>query len=380
MKLVLGKSSVMKDNFFDKLIHRTFVPSEANSHRPYVLRKRAFMAYGLFVLFTFVMLTPMRDVHFRHFLASITEGLVIAQVNPDREQLGLLPLEPHEKLTQAAQLKAEDMIGRGYFSHEGPSGEKPWVWLERVGYRYATAGENLAVDFSDPTVLVNAWLASPSHARNIRKGYFTDVGVGVAHGALLGRNTTVVVMFLGREITPTLEAVLAVSKATTPETSETSTTGAVEPENIGGTLREEESGQTQDEGRREGAVTASEQEGSSAHLASPDASLEDFAPETPVSVAVVEKEMLDKEIEAILKANQGATLKGPVPQVASAQSFAVSRAPHIVRLVLTILFSVLVAQTLIIVFFQRGRYLFFTSRILTLSVFMAFLWLPELFV
>jgi len=77
----------------------------------------------------------------------------------------------------------------------------PWSWLDKVNYHYITAGENLAMDVNDPKVLINAWLASPSHAKNILNENFTDIGIGIAKGKINNRETIVVVMFLAREMT-----------------------------------------------------------------------------------------------------------------------------------------------------------------------------------
>ena len=57
--------------------------------------------------------------------------------------------------------------------------------------------------------LVTAWLNSPSHARNILNGYFTEIGIGVASGKIDGQETTVVAMFVARPITPVLETIIA---------------------------------------------------------------------------------------------------------------------------------------------------------------------------
>jgi len=155
--------------------------------------------YAFLAVLVFAFISP---VFFKinKLLADLTQDLIIQEINPVREEQGYLELQTNDKLAKAAQLKAEDMIERDYFDHTGPEGETPWVWLDRVDYQYAAAGENLAVDVADPRVLIQAWMDSPSHAKNILNGYFTDVGIGIARGELAGRKTIVVVMFLGREI------------------------------------------------------------------------------------------------------------------------------------------------------------------------------------
>lgn len=164
-----------------------------------LLNKKALILYTILAVLVFLILSPFGELRISKFLAHLTQELIIQEVNPIRENEGSSALEVNEKLTKAAQLKAEDMIARDYFSHKGPDGESPWVWLDLVDYKYGAAGENLAMDVNDPKVLVKAWLNSPSHAKNILNKYFTDIGIGIAKGELNEKKTVVVVMFLAKE-------------------------------------------------------------------------------------------------------------------------------------------------------------------------------------
>ena len=185
------------------------VPSERNGFMPRALGVRSFFYYGFLIFVVAIMLfSPLtKTLPWRVFLANLSQELILTQTNPVRQSVGISPLQVDPLLAEAARMKAEDMIARDYFSHIGPSGELPWKWIEALGYKYAAAGENLAIDFSDPSALVNAWMASPTHAANIQNGIFTDVGIGVAEGVFEGRNTAVVVMFLGSKAKTTVAVV-----------------------------------------------------------------------------------------------------------------------------------------------------------------------------
>jgi hypothetical protein len=165
-----------------------------------LLGKKALILYAILAVLVFLSLSPLGEIKIGRLLARLSQELIIQEVNPVREDQGVLALEVDEKLNQAAQLKAEDMIARDYFSHQGPGGELPWSWLDAVEYNYAAAGENLAMDVNDPKVLINAWLNSPSHAKNILNENFTDIGIGITKGKIKGKETIVVVMFLAREM------------------------------------------------------------------------------------------------------------------------------------------------------------------------------------
>ncbi|MCX6712280.1 MAG: CAP domain-containing protein, partial [Candidatus Vogelbacteria bacterium] len=80
----------------------------------------------------------------KRFMAAVLPALVVDYTNTDRTNDQKQPLKINPLLAQAAQLKADDMAKRSYFSHEGPKGEAPWSWLDKVGYKYVYAGENLA--------------------------------------------------------------------------------------------------------------------------------------------------------------------------------------------------------------------------------------------
>jgi len=99
---------------------------------------------------------------------SITSEEIIRMVNDSRQAAGLEVLAVNEKLSQAAKAKAEDMLKEGYFAHNSPNGKTPWFWIEKAGYDYRYAGENLAMDFKNAQEQHAAWMASPTH----KKKYF----------------------------------------------------------------------------------------------------------------------------------------------------------------------------------------------------------------
>jgi len=159
--------------------------------------KAIFLISAIFV-FELIFILPASTVLQRNgFLSSVLPAILVDYANSDRVSQNVIPLRASSLLSEAAQLKAEDMAKRGYFSHAGPNGEKPWIWLDRVGYDYSTAGENLAVDFVDSKDINDAWMNSPLHKGNILKNDFQEIGVGVARGVYEGHNTIFVVQFFG---------------------------------------------------------------------------------------------------------------------------------------------------------------------------------------
>ncbi|MFA6254374.1 MAG: CAP domain-containing protein [Candidatus Paceibacterota bacterium] len=133
----------------------------------------------------------------KRFLAAVLPALVVDYANTDRVSEQKPPLQINPLLAQAAQLKAEDMANRSYFSHEGPNGEAPWTWFDKVGYKYVYAGENLALNFYESSEVNQAWMNSPKHRENILDKNFTDIGIGLANGRFEGRDSVFIVQFFG---------------------------------------------------------------------------------------------------------------------------------------------------------------------------------------
>jgi uncharacterized protein YkwD len=129
--------------------------------------------------------------------SSITAKNIIKLVNGARTGEGLKPLEENSKLSAAASAKAEDMLKNDYFSHNSPDGKTPWYWIEKSGYDYKYAGENLAMNFISAEDEQKAWMKSPTHRKNILNDNYQEIGVAVAEGKIDGKTTTVAVQIFG---------------------------------------------------------------------------------------------------------------------------------------------------------------------------------------
>jgi hypothetical protein len=176
-----------------------FVPHKENNHRPHAMAHRHLAFAGMTVVALKILAMGLLVIWPNEHAASqaITPPAIIALTNESRLADGLSTLQANEKLQAAAQLKANDMLLRGYFSHASPSGTQPWDFMESVGYPYAVAGENLAVHFTEAEDVGKSWMLSPSHRRNILDERYADIGVGVAQGVFENRTSVVVVQMFG---------------------------------------------------------------------------------------------------------------------------------------------------------------------------------------
>ncbi|MBI5457004.1 hypothetical protein HY969_04685 [Candidatus Kaiserbacteria bacterium] len=182
-----------------KRIVHAFIPHPQNGFHPHLLRQTTVLLVVAGVLISQIGFLAYETVlrNAGPNVAAVLPGVVLALTNEARAEAASQPLAENPILRSAAQKKAEDMALKGYFAHQEPSGEMPWHWFQEEGYDFVYAGENLAVNFSDTKQLVDAWLASPTHKKNIVKAQYTDIGVGMATGTYKGREAVFVVQFFG---------------------------------------------------------------------------------------------------------------------------------------------------------------------------------------
>lgn len=129
--------------------------------------------------------------------SDITADNIINLVNKARVDVNAAVLVKNDLLEKAAQKKAQDMIDNNYFAHVSPEGKSPWFWIEKTGYDYQYAGENLAINYTNAKDEHNAWMESPSHRKNILNSDYQEIGVAVREGTINGHKTIVAVQMFG---------------------------------------------------------------------------------------------------------------------------------------------------------------------------------------
>lgn len=185
---------------FTKWFKKYFIPHEYNGNKPHFLRKRSVVIVLTAILFVeaLFLIQTLIVLKKTDFYASVLPNVLLELTNGSRHNTKLAQLTINPILQQAAQLKANDMAAKGYFSHTSPEGVTPWFWFKKVGYQFTHAGENLAINYFDTADVNNAWLASPSHRANILNSSFTEMGIGIAKGDFHGQKSIFIVEFFGR--------------------------------------------------------------------------------------------------------------------------------------------------------------------------------------
>lgn len=113
------------------------------------------------------------------------EAAMFVLVNQEREKMGLRKLNLYPNASQTARKHAQDMLGKGYFSHNNLENLSPFDRLKKDGVDFLAAGENLA--FAPNVYLAHQGLMnSPGHRANILSPDFGKIGIGVIDGGIYG--------------------------------------------------------------------------------------------------------------------------------------------------------------------------------------------------
>src|SRR3989344_923338 len=176
-----------------------FLPAESNNYRAKLLHHNVLILF-IAVVFTSSLLFDALKSTLPSVLGiqtNITVEQLVALTNQKRAESGLSPLTLNDQLSNAASLKAADMLEKDYWAHNSPDGNTPWVFIKQAGYSYTYAGENLAKGFNSAEEVVNAWMESPKHRDNMLFKNYSDVGFSVVSGKLGGQDTVLIVQELG---------------------------------------------------------------------------------------------------------------------------------------------------------------------------------------
>lgn len=184
----------------NRLLAKFLVPHPVNDHYPHAIRPN-FLVFYLAAILTVQLVynfVTTGQIKILSFATNIQQLEVITLTNEQRQAAGAAALKENSFLSQAAAKKAADMFSGNYWAHVSPSGTTPWYFFDQVGYKYIYAGENLARNFDTSAGVVSGWMNSPSHRDNLLSNNYTEIGVAVVNGILLGEETTLVVQLFGR--------------------------------------------------------------------------------------------------------------------------------------------------------------------------------------
>ncbi|HVG41723.1 MAG TPA: CAP domain-containing protein, partial [Chitinophagaceae bacterium] len=107
---------------------------------------------------------------------TVNKTLILQLVNKARAkgcQCGdtyYYPAEPvswNTQLEAAAYKHSTDMYKNDYFSHTGADGTNGGARIDAAGYKWTAYGENIGKGYTTENQVVEGWLKSPTHCKNI---------------------------------------------------------------------------------------------------------------------------------------------------------------------------------------------------------------------
>lgn len=95
------------------------------------------------------------------------------------------PLVWNSSLEQTAARHSQEMSNYGFFNHHSPRSGSPADRLKKAGIEWQVWSENLfrAQGYQPSAAeVVEAWVKSPGHCRNLLNPRITQTGIGVSNG------------------------------------------------------------------------------------------------------------------------------------------------------------------------------------------------------
>lgn len=210
-----------------KNLFRDFlIPCKENGFKPRILETQFFfILLGFLVGLKILTLLSFWGNLGATIFNQVSQDDLYVLTNETRASNGVGKLQASSKLEAVAQLKLADMFQNNYFAHTSPVGIEPWHWFDKANYAYRMAGENLAMNFMSSSEVLNAWLNSESHRKNLLLNEFQETGIAVGSGIINGQQTIVVVQEFGMPRTPALavqtKSIPKISPSITPKSSTT---------------------------------------------------------------------------------------------------------------------------------------------------------------
>jgi uncharacterized protein YkwD len=139
---------------------------------------------------------PDKNAHPVH--EKLSSEALVSLTNEARRGNGVPVLKENSQLGRIAEERARDMLKKQYFGHVAPDGESYPDVARKVGYRYKCLSENIASgDFPTNRKLIEGWMQSPGHRKNLLSTDVDEIGIAVVRGSLKGEETWVAVQIFG---------------------------------------------------------------------------------------------------------------------------------------------------------------------------------------
>jgi len=211
-----------------------FIPHEENNYHPHILHTKRAVLYSAVFLTTkiivviFALLVPTQVFLLPDILSEQRNRLLIL-TNELRQRQGIPILNQAEKLFLSTTFKVYDMVEKSYFSHVNLENQGLAYFLSQANYNYTTAGENLAVGFSEAEQLFAAWEKSPTHYANLIDQEFQEFDLNLKGGTYSDYPVIYVAQHFGRPSVATTQITNSNSIQPQPKFESQSSFGTLSP-------------------------------------------------------------------------------------------------------------------------------------------------------
>jgi uncharacterized protein YkwD len=150
--------------------------------------------------------TPVKNSEYTYVTSNmithleLTTNNIIWFTNYYRVHNGLAPLSVSSTLNRSSNDKLQDMFRYQYFEHTRPGSNRTFdIFFDQENYNFIKIGENLALgDFKTSKQVVDAWMASSEHRKNILDPLYTNIGVALSYGVIDNSPTYLFVQHFGK--------------------------------------------------------------------------------------------------------------------------------------------------------------------------------------
>ena len=123
---------------------------------------------------------------------------VLTSINSTRKEYLQNELKENRLLKEAAENKLADIQKYTYWAHNNPITGKKWFsFVMNTGF-IGRSGENMAKGFSNTENMIKAWIASPSHKKNLLSSGYDSIGIALGEVGYGDKKETVVVTVFGK--------------------------------------------------------------------------------------------------------------------------------------------------------------------------------------
>ena len=107
---------------------------------------------------------------------------IAARVNANRRAHGQPPLRFTRRLAQAPLMHAFDMLIHHFFDLRRSDGSNSQRRVRNAGYEDCIVAENIAWGYPQSQQIINGWMNSAGHRRNMMHPRIEEFGVGITQG------------------------------------------------------------------------------------------------------------------------------------------------------------------------------------------------------